>query len=812
LWMLIRQLQLCSFTPISWLMVNEMHFSQSPDHLLLNHSFRVLADSGTEIAIVLDGSGSIDPEDFERAKAFIYNMMKAFYEKCFECDFALVQYGSDIRTEFNLQDSWNANATLQNVQNITQLCNVTKTASAIQHVLDSIFNESQGSQKNAAKIMVVLTDGEIFLDPMNLTTVINSPKMARIDRYAIGVGKAFNKPNALSELRLIASDPDESHLFRVTNYSALDGLLSTLQQKIIAIEGTAGDVTEYELAQTGFSAQILDKQHILVGAVGAYDWSGGVLLYDWVTKIATFLNESKEAKEAKYGYLGYSVAVVNAQDGAWYVAGAPQHSMTGKVLVFKKDGSKQILQGDQVGSYFGSELCSVDVNQDEETDYLLVGAPLYHIHGEEGRVYVYQLKNGFFSCVGHLSVQAPSAFARFGFTVASIGDINKDGYVDVAVGAPLEDRLLDSSTFGSIYIYNGDKNGIRSTFSQRIRAAEVAPGLQYFGQSIDGGFDFTDDSLIDITVGSFGNVTVSRPVVRFDVTMRFTPERIFIFHNNSIITAELCFNMSSPLEASHPIYLSCLHIFLNFVLLQPCDYDCFSSITLKVSYQLSNSNENMDHPAPMLDIYQEPEAYFQVPYKKDCNNKAICAANLTLRSQTQKKLVVGDTKELTMDISLVNSGDDSYMTTMVLKYPRNLQFKKMIPKVRSWSGCLVQNQDGKGLPGLFTHYRTDLLVTGEITFNKYLYEGLKEENHRAEVSIRAPCRQLGPFLMMEMKEAAEGRNRTKGNVENIQASLILGESSVPRLSCKAKTTYSQNYIPKPLKPRPQLRQLGRGGI
>uniref|UniRef100_A0A8C0JD11 Integrin subunit alpha E n=1 Tax=Chelonoidis abingdonii TaxID=106734 RepID=A0A8C0JD11_CHEAB len=707
----------------------------TPDHLLLNHSFHVPADSGTEIAIVLDGSGSISPEDFERAKAFIYNMMKVFYEKCFECDFALVQYGSDIRTEFNLRDSWNTNATLQKVQNVTQLWNVTKTASAIQHVLDSIFNESQGSQKNAAKIMVVLTDGEIFLDPMNLTTVINSPKMARIDRYAIGVGEAFNKSNALSELRLIASDPDESHLFRVTNYSALDGLLSTLQQKIIAIEGTAGDITEFELAQTGFSAQILDKQHILVGAVGAYDWSGGVLLYDWVTKTAAFLNESKEATEAKYGYLGYSVAVVNAQDGAWYVAGAPQHSMTGKVLVFKKDGSKQILQGDQVGSYFGSELCSVDVNQDGETDYLLVGAPLYHIHGEEGRVYVYQLKED-----GSCYISIPSAFARFGFTVASIGDISKDGYVDVAVGAPLEDRLLDSSTFGSIYIYNGDENGIRSTFSQRIRAAEVAPGLQYFGQSIDGGFDFTDDGLIDITVGSFGNVTVlrSRPVVRFDVTMRFTPERIFVFHNNSIITAELCFNMSSPLEASHPIYLSCLHIFLNFVLLQPCDYDCFSSITLKVSYQLSHSNENMDHPAPMLDIYQEPEAYFQVPYKKDCNNKAICAANLTLRSQTQKKLVVGDTKELTMDISLVNSGDDSYMTTMVLKYPRNLQFKKMIPKVRSWSGCLVQNQDGKGLPGsesIVIHSLTDLLVTGEITFNKHLYEGLKEENHKITVVL-----------------------------------------------------------------------------
>lgn len=50
------------------------------------------------------------------------------------------------------------------------------------------------------------------------------------------------------------------------------------------------------------------------------------------------------------------------------------------------------LSGAQVGSYFGSELCPVDLDQDGVTDLLLVGAPLYHIHGEEGRVYVYHLE------------------------------------------------------------------------------------------------------------------------------------------------------------------------------------------------------------------------------------------------------------------------------------------------------------------------------------------------------------------------------------------------------------------------------------
>ena len=53
------------------------------------------------------------------------------------------------------------------------------------------------------------------------------------------VGDAFNKTRAYNELKLIASDPDEDHAFKVTNYSALDGLLSKLQQSIISVEGEA---------------------------------------------------------------------------------------------------------------------------------------------------------------------------------------------------------------------------------------------------------------------------------------------------------------------------------------------------------------------------------------------------------------------------------------------------------------------------------------------------------------------------------------------------------------------------------------------
>nr|XP_010298604.1 PREDICTED: integrin alpha-E [Balearica regulorum gibbericeps] len=672
--------------------------------------------SGTEIAFILDGSGSIEPEDFERAKAFIHKMMKTLYKKCFECNFAVVQYGFEIRTEFDLRENWDPRATLQKVLDIVQVCNVTKTASAMQHVLDSIFTESHGSHKDAAKVMIVLTDGEILLDEMNLTTVINSPKMAGIERYAIGVGDAFKKPKALNELRLIASGPDDTNVFQVTNYSALDGLLSTLQQSITGIEGMQGDALEYELAQAGFNVQILDKQVLMFGAVGAFDWSGGILLYDLATKTAVFLNESKEeAKKAKYSYLGYSVAVVRTEYGPLYVAGAPRHSMRGKVLVFQDGRLKQTLQGEQVGSYFGSELCPLDVNHDGVTDLLLVGAPFYHIRGEEGRVYVYRLETetGSFTMEGHLSVQVTSPFARFGFTLASIGDINGDGYEDIAVGAPLEDQLLESSSFGSIYIFNGDKDKIRSSFSQRVKASEISSGLQYFGQSIDGGFDCTNDGLQDITVGSLENVVVlrSRPVVHFLTSMSFNPEKILTLQNNSIVTAKLCFDTISALPVSRRVF-SQLYILYTVDLdvkmakrrvqfedqntttsgkllvskhmcsqlqlyLLPCDFDCFSSIFLRVKHKLYEKNGNTEFAVPVLDRYKPSEMHFQLPYKKDCDNKTVCIAHLTLTSQIQKQLVVGHTKEVTMNVSLMNSGDDSYMTTMVLNYPKNLLFKKV---------------------------------------------------------------------------------------------------------------------------------------
>ncbi|KAM9033635.1 integrin alpha-E isoform 2-T2 [Sarcophilus harrisii] len=673
-------------------------------------------EPGTEIAIVLDGSGSIDPPDFQKAKDFIYNMMETFYTKCFKCRFALVQFGAVIQTEFDLNDSRDAHAALQRVRNVSQVKEVTRTASAIQHVLDSIFTPNQGSQENASKVIVVLTDGDIFNDSLDLSTVIQSPSMAGIERFAIGVGDAFNKTKANQELHLIASDPDETHVFKVTDYSALDGLLGSLEQRIISVEGAVGEALQFELAQVGFSAHVLGKQ-VLLGAVGAFDWAGGAMLYNTESHQFRFLNESLASHTAQYSYLGYSVAAVKSSRGTWYLAGAPRHGHKGRVLWFRPEdparGFLPVLEGEQMGSYFGSELCALDVNADGLTDHLLVGAPFYHVLGEEGKVYVYRVHAQGFTPSATLSGRPQFAFARFGFAIAAVGDLDRDGLGDVAIGAPLEGFPAEGpASFGSIYIYNGLPQGIASSPSQWVRAAGLAPGLRYFGVSISGGGDLSGDGLVDVSVGSLGRAAVlrSRAVVRLRASMTFAPSMMRPGDPQNI-NSTLCFKVTperpgkgaeelslnvtveldvskrwkrvlfqdrSPRSQRDWLVPGCSRFLLLPMEGEVCDHDCFSNITVKVSYHLNPLGGRGASPRPVLDELSEPTAHFQLPFEKDCKNQSACVAELKLTARlSPETIVVGVTKEVTMNIHLANAGEDSFLTRMTLVHPPNLQLKRI---------------------------------------------------------------------------------------------------------------------------------------
>jgi len=47
--------------------------------------------------------------------------------------------------------------------------------------------------------------------------------------------------------------------------------------------------------------------------------------------------------------------------------------------------------------------------------------------------------------------------------LAGLGDINKDGYGDFAVGAPYDGG---DNGKGAVYIYHGSKSGVKESYSQ----------------------------------------------------------------------------------------------------------------------------------------------------------------------------------------------------------------------------------------------------------------------------------------------------------------------------------------------------------
>ncbi|XP_036382642.1 integrin alpha-2-like [Megalops cyprinoides] len=690
-----------------------------------------------DIALVLDGSNSIWP--WEPIVDFLMKLLPTLDIGPDSTQVSIIQYAVNPSFEFKLNTYKTKEEVIRAASVITQMHGgETNTFSAIDFTRRWAFLPMNGGRPGAAKVMVVVTDGESH-DKEFREEAIAKCEEKGITRFGIAVlgyyiRNDIDTRNLIAEIKSIASAPAEKFFFNVSSEAALSEIAGTLGDRIFNIEGTGkgGDNFQMEMSQVGFSAhRSSTKDVMMLGAVGAYEWSGTVV-HQTGQNFNIFPRKSFEKILEDSGHsslLGYSVTTLNDHGSVYYVAGAPRSNHSGQVIVYTMDTQQQprIIdseRAEQIGSYFGSVLCPLDVDKDSVTDILLVGAPMFMTEQkkEEGRVYLYSVTKGILNGQGFLDGPSTSENARFGMAISAVPDLNMDGFNDVAVGAPLED-----SGRGVIYIYNGDRKTIQRQHSQKIMGANLDSKLQYFGRSLDASSDLNDDTIPDVSVGAYGNVVQlwSRGLAKVEVRATFMPNKISIlskacningrqvscFHTSVCFSAlfrpktpvgplAITYNLTldADLESSRvssrglfsknnertlqkDIQISTKDICEDYQVYVQEAPDFVNSISLRVDIGLQKSDAN-----PVLDVLAPSAWEFFIPFSKECGSDEVCKSDLVLNVKTgtgvpskRPMLVSYNNRRLSFDVTMSNRKENAYNARITATYSKNMFFASVTP-------------------------------------------------------------------------------------------------------------------------------------
>ncbi|XP_016388117.1 matrilin-4 [Sinocyclocheilus rhinocerous] len=187
--------------------------------------------SNIDLVLLIDGSKSVRPQNFELVKQFVNQVVDQLDVSPKGTRVGLVQYSSRVRTEFPLSMYQTKEEIKKAVMNVEYMEKGTMTGLALKHMVENSFSEADGArpaEKNIPRVGLVFTDGRSQDD---IQEWAKKAKDAGITMYAVGVGKAVE-----DELREIASEPMRKHFFYTADFTAISQIAENLKLNVCAAE------------------------------------------------------------------------------------------------------------------------------------------------------------------------------------------------------------------------------------------------------------------------------------------------------------------------------------------------------------------------------------------------------------------------------------------------------------------------------------------------------------------------------------------------------------------------------------------------